>query len=230
VRAPRRLGIGVMLALGLPACGKDSPVAPSPLAATCSASPASGPTPLPVAFALNVTGAQGSFALAINYGDGATGVDPAARHVYAAAGSYAATFAVTTATQSALCTASVRVDPPPAPSPAPAPAANRIPEAVFSTNPVAGPGDTFTGKPPLTITFNMCRTSDPDGDPLNFTMDFEGDGKIDSEGTTGADCRHEHAYTLVGTSTPRICVTDLLPSRAPAHPYQCKVYVVKLTK
>jgi PKD domain len=220
----------VLLLLLSPGCKKESPAAPS-LVLTCSATPASGPAPLAVSFALSVAGAQGGFSVVISYGDGATGGDASARHVYVAPGGYTATFTVSTATQSALCSAPVLVEAPPIPSPTPAssPAPNQQPSAVFRTTPEPDAGNTFTSSPPLTIAFSMCASLDPDGDPLDFTMDFEGDGIIDVHGTTGADCRRSYTYTASGTYVPEMCVTDLLPSLAPAHKYQCKDYVVKIT-
>jgi hypothetical protein len=209
-------------------CHHENVVAPS-LSATCSVNPGAGPAPLTVSYILSVAGAQGPMTVQINYGDGTTGADPAAPHTYRNAGGYSASFNVQTATQSALCSAAVRVDAAPQPAPSPTPvASNSPPNAVFDTNPAPASNGSFTGSPGLEITFNMCRSSDPDGDKMNFRIDFEGDGKFEVDGPTGADCRRPHTYSDIGVFSPRMCVTDLLPSLTPAHPYQCKSYVVKI--
>jgi hypothetical protein len=204
-------------------------VAPS-LTATCGASPSSGPAPLVVSFSLNVGGAEGSIGVRIDYGDGASGSDVGATHTYAHSGSYTAAFNVSTPTQSALCSTAVQVAaaaPPPTPTPHPN-GPNQPPNAVFNTNPLPDASGRFQGVTPLTINFNMCRTSDPEGDPLSFRMDLDGDGIFEEQGTSGADCRHPHDYDVEGTYVPRICVTDLNANLAPAHAYQCHDYVVEV--
>jgi hypothetical protein len=222
----------VPLLLLLPACGKDTVVAPS-LTATCGASPTAGTAPLLVSFSLNVAGAEGPIGVRIDYGDGASGSDPAASHTYTAAGSYTASFTATTPRQSALCSVPVRVDspaPPPTPTPRPT-GPNRPPVVVFDSNPDPDASGTFAGTATLTISFNLCRTFDPDGDPLRFRMDLDGDGKFEEEGGTGADCRHPHDYDVAGTYLPQVCATDLDPrSLAPAHPFQCRTYVVDVVE
>lgn len=227
-----RLGMAA-LALPLTTCNQETPVAPS-MNATCSASPSSGTAPLTVSFVLNVAGAQGAISMRINYGDGTAGTDAGAPHTYRTAGSYAASFEISTPTQSALCTAPIQVASAPAPSPTPTPpTANREPEIHFRTTPEPTAGFTFDASGTVTIQFNMCTSTDPDGDPLNFRMDFDGDGKFEVDGPTGGDCRRSHTYTQAGPVSPtlyepRLCATDLLPSRTPAHPYRCRSYTVKV--
>ena len=82
------------------------------------------------------------------------------------------------------------------------------------------------GTAPFTVNFNMCRTVDPEGDPLNFTMDFENDGVLDVQGRTGASCREPWTYPA-GTWKPEICVTDLGPEGERLHPFQCQKYTVE---
>jgi len=226
----RRLALAA-LALWLPACGEDTVVAPS-LAATCGASPSSGQAPLVVSFSLNVAGAEGAIGVRIDYGDGTSGAEIGTPHTYANAGSYTASFTVSTPTQSALCSTPVRVEAAPVIPPPPSlpPGPNQAPVAVFDTNPDPDASGKFAGTPTLTISFNMCRSSDPEGDPLFFRMDLDGDGRFEEEGTTGADCRHSRDYDVAGTYVPRVCVTDLNRSRTPAHPYQCHDYVVELAE
>jgi hypothetical protein len=210
-------------------CHKDTLTTPT-LSADCAASPASGAAPLRVTFTLNVAGAQGAFAVAIDYGDGTTSSDPAQSHVYATGGSFSPAFTVSTATQSARCSTIVSVAAP-QPTPTPKPAANQPPEAVFFTNPAAS-GATVTGKAPFTVEFNMCRTTDPEHDPLRFEMDLDGNGSFENQGSTGADCRHSPTYAA-GTHVVTLCVTDVDCNTWPAcfgnatlHPLQCRGYAV----
>jgi hypothetical protein len=105
---------------------------------------------------------------------------------------------------------------------------NDAPDADFRVNP-----DPPVGDFPLVVAFNMCRTTDPDGDELIFKYDF-GDGQ-----TFRGVCRAEHTYTLPGflgggsgatafpPDPPReyvatICVTDGKPRHE-----DCKSYRVR---
>jgi PKD domain-containing protein len=213
--------LALMLAVG-PACKHEEVTAPS-LSATCSAQPASGPAPLAVSFLVGVSGAQGTFNVAVTYGDGSTGTDPAAPHTYATAGDFIASFVVTTATQAASCAAAVAV----APGTGPTPGTNQPPKPVFKTNPLANHG-TITGTAPLSVRFSMCPTSDPEGDTLYFTMDFNGDGHTDQGGTTGGNCRRDHVYAA-GNWTAYNCVRDLDASGKALHEDQCATYTVVST-
>jgi hypothetical protein len=213
-------------------CNEDTPGTPT-LSAACTASPASGAAPLRVVFTLDVAGAQGAFNVAVDYGDGTAGSDPAQAHVYGSAGAFPAAFTVTTATQSARCSTIVTVSAP-QPSPSPSPSANQPPQAVFLTHPAAA-GATVAGTAPLEVKFNMCRTADPERDPLRFQMDLDGNGVFEHLGSTGADCRHSAKYAA-GSHTARICVTDLdcatWPSCAgtPAlHPLLCRSYSIEVS-
>jgi len=222
-RRAGRVALPIILALPL-GCTRQTTVAPT-LAVTCSPTPPSGPAPLLVSFNVNVAGAQGSFSVAINYGDGTSGTDLAAAHTYTDPGTYTATFTVRSATQSALCTSAVSVGAP-APTPTPPPAQNQPPAPVFKTTPAAGAGDLITGTAPFSVRYNLCDSSDPEQDVLYFSMDFEGDGVFDTGGTTGAHCRRTFSYPA-GSFQPRVCVTDLGPDHVPSHPYQCKRYTVR---
>jgi hypothetical protein len=224
------LGLGVLVAAAGASCNRGATVTAPTLSARCSASPSSGAAPLTVAFGLDVAGAQGSFSVAVDYGDGTQGSDPARAHVYAAPGSYSASFNVTTASQSARCSVPVSVGGTPAATPTPT-GSNQPPIPVYKTVPAAS-GATLTGKAPFTIEFNLCPSSDPDGDRLYFKMDLDGDGVFEYHGATGADCRHEATYAA-GTYAPRICVTDVDCSTWPAceglpqlHPFLCRTYAV----
>jgi len=207
-----------LLALLLPACDDESVVAPT-LSSTCEARPASGPAPLAVSFLLNVSGAEGPITVSISYGDGASGTNPDVPHSYAAAGSYTASFDIRTQTQSARCTAAVSVA-----GGATPPSGNQPPSAVFKSTPAAV-GPTISGTSPLDVIFNMCASSDPEGDQLYFLADYDGDEKFDFGGITGAHCRSNHVYTT-GNYTAVMCLYDRDKSGKALHDDICKTYLV----
>jgi hypothetical protein len=212
----------LLMAVG-PACKHEENVTAPTLSATCSAQPSSGPAPLAVSFLVGVSGAQGTFSVAVAYGDGATGTDATAPHTYATAGSFIASFVVTTPTQSAACSTAVAVGP----GGSPPPGANQPPTPVFKTSPLARHGE-ITGAAPLAVRFNMCLTADPDGDKLYFTMDWNGDGHVDQGGTTGGNCRRDYVYAA-GTWTAYNCVRDIDASGKALHDDQCATYTVVAT-
>jgi hypothetical protein len=212
-------GLALML---LPGCQEDSVLSPA-LTATCEARPGGGPAPLTVAFLLSVSGAEGPVTVAINYGDGQSGSNPDGTHTYSAAGSYTASFNVTTSTQSARCSSVVAVSG----STSPQTGGNQPPNAVFRTAPAAVKGE-IVGKAPLSVSFDMCVTSDPEGDELYFLMDFDGDEKYDFGGITGFHCRADRVYAL-GTTKPVICVYDRDKNRNALHEDICASYTVIAT-
>ncbi|NUT53239.1 MAG: DUF1349 domain-containing protein [Saccharothrix sp.] len=63
--------------------------------------------------------------------------------------------------------------------------------------------DKTSGHAPLTVRFDSAGSRDPDGDPLTFAWDFDGDGVTDSTDTAPA-----HTYTANGDYTARLTVTD----------------------
>jgi PKD repeat protein len=216
-----------LLAVVGPACHEETVTAPT-LSATCEARPSVGQVPLTVSFLLTVSGAQGSFNVAVSYGDGTGGTSADVPHTYSAEGVFTAAFTVTTATQSARCSTAVTVMPNNT-GPTPPPGGNQPPHAVFKSTPDAvGRGSTISGAAPLSVRFNMCATSDPEGDPLWFTMDFDGDGIDDSAGTTGAKCRKDFVYAA-GTWKARNCVHDMDAHREALHDDQCHTYSVVVT-
>jgi hypothetical protein len=232
-RVRSAIGLGLALSLG-PGCSDEKVTSPAALAIQCSASPTAGAAPLTVAFGLDVANAVGSVTVSISYGDGQTGTDPAARHVYSSAGDYMAALAVTAGVESARCSVPITVQSaaPASPSPSPSvpnPPGNQQPIASFKTTPE---GSALAGKAPFTVLFNMCRSVDPDGDRMLFRMDLDGDGSFEFMGSSGSDCRHEMAYA-VGTRTATICVADvncpswpLCNAYQPLHPYQCASYTI----
>jgi PKD domain len=237
VRRARTLALIAVAAVTGPACdhGPTNQQAPPALTIECAALPASGPAPLSVAFGLDVKNAVGAFSVSLSYGDGAQGTNPDARHVYAVAGDYVAAITVTAGAETARCSLPIAVAGGPLPTPSPG-ADNQWPDPSFRTQPAAV-GSSITGKAPLSVLYNLCRSQDPENDGLFFRMDLDGDGTFEWIGTTGADCSHSATYAA-GTRTATVCVTDGdcpnwplcedLP-RWRFHPYQCMSYTVTAT-
>jgi PKD repeat protein len=221
----RRIGLVIasaaLLVASGPGCDEGNTLVAPTLSAECTATPAAGTAPLTVAFNLNVSGAQGAFAVSITYGDGASGTTPDQPHTYGSPGTYTAAFTVKTTLQSALCSTTVvaNASPPPTPPPLTPP-----PVAVFKSTPDAV-GGKISGTAPFTVRFNMCASTDSTGNRLWFRMDFTGDGNWDVNGTTGANCRHDYTYAA-GTYTARNCVTDMDADGQFLHPFQCRTYTV----
>jgi PKD repeat protein len=80
---------------------------------------------------------------------------------------------------------------------APAPPANRPPVAVATANPTSG-------TIPLTVRFDGSQSSDPDGDPLSYSWDLDGDG-VFGDSTAVAP---SNTYTKPGRVTIRLRVAD----------------------
>jgi hypothetical protein len=195
----RSLGRGqaaVLLVLGSGllhgGCGEDNGTSPSaPVSLTCSVNPSSGTAPLLVTLSVKVTPGA---ALVISYGDGTSGINPNAPHVYTAPGGYTLVVNATGASGSATCQQPVTVAAPPPGPP------NLAPVGHFRVNPSPA-----TGPAPLAVAFNMCGSTDPNGDALRFTFDF-GDGSRASHGF----CRDDHVYAA-GAFVAKTCVTDGQP-------------------
>ena len=200
----------VALALILPACGgdDDSPSSSSgALSVSCSATPTSGAVPLTVQFSATVSGGGTAPALSWAFGDGTAASEATATRTYGTPGTYAASVEVRSGGQRASCNVTINAQTPPrAPLPANAP-----PVARFKTNPSPP-----TGSRPLTVEFNACQSSDPNGDRLLFRFDVF-DGLYDS-----GHCRREHTYRTAGTYQAKACVTDDFPG----HEDICQAYTV----
>jgi hypothetical protein len=216
-------GLAVALLAAGPSCQEEERVTGPTLSATCEARPSSGPAPLVVSFLLGVSGAEGPYSVAVTYGDGTEGTDPDAPHTYLAAGAFTAVFNVSTAKQGARCATAVTVQP----SPSPSPDANQPPHAVFKSTPDAVRGE-IKGKAPLSVRFNMCASTDPEGDRMFFRMDFDGDGDFDTGGTTGGHCRRDNVFAA-GTWKARTCLHDIDADGEARHEDQCKTYTVVAT-
>jgi glucose/arabinose dehydrogenase len=76
-------------------------------------------------------------------------------------------------------------------------AANNPPQAVATANPTSGPA-------PLTVQFTGSGSSDPDGDPITYSWDLNGDGTYGD--STAAN--PSFTYTTAGTFQVRLRVTD----------------------
>lgn len=197
-RAP--VAFALALSLGYVGCGdEDNGASPSQLSLTCSVSPTSGTAPLAVSLSVRVS--PGASVL-IQYGDGTSGDNPDAAHVYALPGVFNLVVNATAGSEAATCQQAVTVaGPPPGPP-------NQAPIARFRVNP----------KPPVGpapfVAFNMCETIDPDGDVMTFSYEF-GDGAR----RTQRMCRNDHTYRR-GTYTAETCVTDGLPGHESCQTFQ----------
>ncbi len=76
-------------------------------------------------------------------------------------------------------------------------AANNPPSAVATANPTSGPA-------PLTVQFNGSGSSDPDGDPLTYSWDLDGDGVYGDSTAVNPS----FTYTAQGTFSVTLKVTD----------------------
>ena len=76
-------------------------------------------------------------------------------------------------------------------------AGNRPPVADATATPT-------TGNAPLTVTFNGSGSSDPDGNPLSYAWDLDGDGAFDD----ATSAQTTYTYTTAGTRTASLRVTD----------------------
>ena len=74
---------------------------------------------------------------------------------------------------------------------------NQPPHAVINANPTAGAA-------PLTVTFDGTASSDPNGDPLTYAWDLDGDGAFDD----AAMATTTYTYTQPGTYTATLQVAD----------------------
>ncbi|MFB7513482.1 ThuA domain-containing protein [Streptomyces sp. NPDC056144] len=73
-------------------------------------------------------------------------------------------------------------------------AGNRTPLAKIAATPDSGQG-------PLQVTFSAAGSADPDGDGLTYAWDF-------GDGATGTGANPTHTYTVNGTYTARLTVSD----------------------
>ncbi len=153
-------------------CKKDVPVAPISAAGPAAVFPA-----VPAGFAAS-SAAIGAGTVAL----GVVGVGAATAGIVAATGGSDTT--TTTLGGSATTTATAPATTVTPTTNTTTPSANHAPFAVLKTNP-----DPPQGLSPLTVTFDMCASTDADGDPLTYSFDF-GDGTNAAGG-----CIESHTYT-----------------------------------
>jgi hypothetical protein len=109
-----------------------------------------------------------------------------------------------TATATATATSTVR----------PAPRPNGPP--ILGIRTVPSPP---TGAAPFLLEINLCTCSDPDADPLTFTLKW-GDGLVQTK-TSG--CRFDHTYGAPGQYFAFYCVAD------GHNPAVCKNYTINVS-
>jgi len=153
--------------------------------ALATATPASGPAPLTVAFVAAATDSDGSIATyAWSFGDGATSSEANPTHLYAAAGTFTAMLEVTDdAGATSQATVDVDVGVPP----------NPPPTATASATPISG-------KAPLLVTFTGSGT-DSNGTIASYSWMFGDGGSSTQQNPT-------HTYSSIGNFTATLTVTD----------------------
>jgi hypothetical protein len=106
------------------------------------------------------------------------------------------------------------------------------PQAVFRVSPAPDADRRIAGGSPLEVTFNACRSSDADDDKMLFTMDADGDGRLDESGTHGGNCRRTFEYTAregeVRDLVATVCVVDLDTAGQPQRAAECRNYYVRV--
>lgn len=157
--------------------------AQTPLTATATATPTSGPAPLNVTFTATVSGGTSPYTFLWTFGDGQTGTTNPITHIYTTAGSYAVTLVVT---DSAATPASVTV--------------NVGTIRVFVN--VANGADPQCGLPPLNVCFEGSATGGVA--PYSYTWNF-GDGAPAYNTHSECPC---HGFDSCGVYTTALTVVD----------------------
>jgi hypothetical protein len=106
------------------------------------------------------------------------------------------------------------------------------PRVVFKVFPSPNANGIIAGGSPFDVTFNVCRSEDPDGDRLFYTIDADGDGRIDESGIHGGNCRATFTYTAALDEfrkvTAEVCVVDLDGAGEPQRASTCRQYAVEI--
>lgn len=110
---------------------------------------------------------------------------------------------------------------------------NRPPQLVARVKPAPGADNVIVGTSPLELDVNLCRSVDPDEDPILFTIDADGDGTLDEAGTHGGNCRRTFTYTAeagqVRELSPIVCVVDVDAAGKPRHDADCRTYSLRVS-
>jgi hypothetical protein len=87
---------------------------------------------------------------------------------------------------------------PPSSSPTPSTPPNLAPQLVARVRPTP-----ISGRAPLEVRVNLCRSSDADGDPLNYAFEFDREGK-----RLVPECEMRHVYAGPVRTSAVFCVSD----------------------
>ncbi len=155
--------------------------------ASIVAAPTSGTVPLVVNFdGTASTDPDGTLVSYVwDFGDGATGTGSVLSHTYTVPGTYTASLTVTD-DSAATDVATVAITA--------SPVLNIPPVAVITASPLTGPG-------PLTVNFDGSFSLDIDGTIVSYSWDF-------GDGNTFSGASPSHTYTIPGTYTATLTVTD----------------------
>jgi hypothetical protein len=101
---------------------------------------------------------------------------------------------------------------PPSPSPS-RPPTGAPPDLAARVRPLP-----IQGPAPLTVTVDLCRTSDPDGDSLVYAFEWAGEGK-----QLTSECAAIHTYDSAVESRAFFCATDGHPEHLACASYQVSI-------
>ena len=152
---------------------------PLPLSASFTFNPASPDAGQSVSFTGSASGGNSPYSYSWNFGDGSTGTGQSASHAYSTAGTYTAILTVTDSAGDAAESS----------------------EAI-TVNPALSASFTYSPSNPLplqTITFSASASGGTQ--PYSYSWNF-------GDGSTGAGASVVHSYTLPGTYTVTLTVTD----------------------
>ena len=167
----------------------------TPPIAVINSSTAMGDAPLSVTFSGEESTDDGEINTFLwNFGDGsATVTGPTSSHIYLTAGTYSASLTVTddngassTSSTPVIITGQT--------------VENQSPTPNISTSEAEG-------NAPLTVTFDASASSDPENSPLSYNWNF-------GDGTTSQGEIVEHTFTLQGSFTVTLTVTDNMGASA----------------
>jgi hypothetical protein len=96
---------------------------------------------------------------------------------------------------------------------APTPAANQAPLLQVRVTPTP-----ISGKAPLAVTVNLCRSADPDGDALSYVYEYQQEGKRFSSA-----CQENHVYMRPAQSQAVFCVSDGQPRHLVCRPFKVSI-------